>query len=453
MAERRASLEERVVGVAEAALAERSVVSPIDVLVGLGWLRPQAVDVWRQGRADDLERLAQANLHKLSAAMAVLRRWAAERGLRPSETAYVARTRDRRPLRFSRSGDASVEAAYRTHWISPELSEAKQRRLTERQSAAPDLVVVSALGDWSCTACGQTGDLLMMEGPGPLCLGCADLDHLVFLAAGDAALTRRATKASGLSAVVIRFSRSRRRYQRQGTLVEEEALVQAEQACLADEDARQRRRLREEARSSEHDAGFQAAFADAIVECSPDARPSGPNPSPATPEPATAVASGAAPPGAPSTPTPSPSPWPPPFATLTLPMTGCSCQASPGPTPAARSPTRSATSSIPGDSPGCGETRQRRAVPNTTTRGFRSNSHLRIARPPAVARGFSAAAPAALWAPTALGAGQRDVWPDRARPTHGRRGFGAPQAAPVKGGGMPPVHMVSGVSDARRCGG
>jgi len=273
MPERRASLEERVVRVAEAALAERSVVSPVDVLIGIGWLSPQAVDTWRQGRVDALERLAQVNLHKLSEAMAVLRRWATQRGLRPSETAYVARTRDRRPLRFSRSGDAAIEAAYRTHWVSPELSEAKQRRLTERQSAAPDLVVISALRDWACTACGEGGNLLIMDGPGPLCLGCADLDHLVFLAAGDAALTRRAKKASSLSAVVVRFSRSRRRYERQGVLVEEPALERAEQECLADEDARQRRRLREEARRSEHDIEFQAAFAAAIAELFPGCPP------------------------------------------------------------------------------------------------------------------------------------------------------------------------------------
>lgn len=74
MPERRPSLEERVVRVAEDALAEHNVVSPIDVLVGLGWLAPSAVDAWRQGRAKDLERLAQVNIDKLSAAMAVLRR-------------------------------------------------------------------------------------------------------------------------------------------------------------------------------------------------------------------------------------------------------------------------------------------------------------------------------------------------------------------------------------------
>lgn len=262
-----------MVRAAEAALAERRVVSPIDVLIGLGWLTPQAVDTWRQGRADDLERLAQVNLDKLSAAMAVQRRWAADRGLRPSETAYIARTRDRRPLRFSRSGDAALEAAYRTHWVSPELSDAEQRRLTERQSSPPDLVVISALGDWSCTACDLTGDLLIMEGPGPLCLDCADLDHLVFLAAGDAALTRRAKKASGLSAVVVRFSRSRRRYERRGILVEEAALEQAEQACLADEDARERRRRREEQRRAEDDVEFQASFAKTITELFPGCPP------------------------------------------------------------------------------------------------------------------------------------------------------------------------------------
>jgi hypothetical protein len=186
--------------------------------------------------------VTQANLHKLSTAMAIFRRWARDQGLRPSETAYVARTRDRRPLRFSRGADASIERAYRTHWVSPTLSDVQQRRLADKQSQPPDLVVISALKDWSCTVCSNSGDLLIMEDPGPLCLACADLDHLVFLAAGDAALTRRAKKASGLSAVVVRFIRSRRRHERQGLLVEEGALVQAEQACLADEEARQRHR-------------------------------------------------------------------------------------------------------------------------------------------------------------------------------------------------------------------
>ena len=43
-----------------------------------------------------------------------------------------------------------------------------------------DLVVVSALKDWTCAACESTdGGWLVMEDRGPLCMSCADLAHLV----------------------------------------------------------------------------------------------------------------------------------------------------------------------------------------------------------------------------------------------------------------------------------
>jgi hypothetical protein len=92
-------------------------------------------------------------------------------------------------------------------------------------------------------------------------MSCADMDHLMFLPAGDAALTRRAKKASRLSAVVVRWSRARKRYERQGILVEEPAIEQAEQQCLADSDARLRRRERDAARRADEDVEFQRRFA------------------------------------------------------------------------------------------------------------------------------------------------------------------------------------------------
>jgi hypothetical protein len=67
---------------------------------------------------------------------------------------------------------------------------------------------------------------------------CADPDHLEFLPSGDAALTRRSRKYSTLSAVVVRFSRARKRYERQGLLVEPAGLERAEEECLAGEDKR-----------------------------------------------------------------------------------------------------------------------------------------------------------------------------------------------------------------------
>ncbi len=75
-----------------------------------------------------------------------------------------------------------------------------------------------------------------------ICLACADLDHLKFLPRGDTALTRRAKKYSPLSAVVLEWSRSRKRYERQGLLVSQDAIEQAESECLADSDVRERKR-------------------------------------------------------------------------------------------------------------------------------------------------------------------------------------------------------------------
>lgn len=84
-------------------------------------------------------------------------------------------------------------------------------------------------------------------------MSCADLDHLVFLPSGDTALTRRARKHSSLSAVVVRFSRARKRYERQGILVQEAALAEAEEECFSDEDLRARRRQQEALRRLEED--------------------------------------------------------------------------------------------------------------------------------------------------------------------------------------------------------
>ena len=270
MASNRGEIDRRVAGAAEAALAKRKFVTAIDVLVGVGWLEPRRVDEWRQGRVDYLERVTVANLGKISTAMRSFRRWAQARGLRPSETAYVSRTRDRRPLRFSKSGDPDIERAYRTHWVSPELSERKRARLAERQNRSPELVVVSPLGDFTCSVCGsEQGGWLIMEDGGPVCMACADMEHLVFLPSGDAALTRRAKAGSRLSAVVVRFSRARKRFERQGILVEEPALEHAEQECLADEDARARRRERDAQHRADEDLELQARMSEEILRLFP----------------------------------------------------------------------------------------------------------------------------------------------------------------------------------------
>ncbi|MDN3295348.1 DUF2293 domain-containing protein [Streptomyces ficellus] len=136
------------------------------------------------------------------------------------------------------------------------------------------LVVIEPLKRRHCAEC-RGGPLarLVLEFHAPLCLDCADLGHLVYLARGDAALTRRAREASGLWAVVVRHNRRRTRYERQGILVEEAALARAEAACLADAEARARRRARDAARRAAEDVRFRAALADEILRLFPGCPP------------------------------------------------------------------------------------------------------------------------------------------------------------------------------------
>lgn len=124
--------------------------------------------------------------------------------------------------------------------------------------------MISAHNAWTCASCGGTDDFLLKDKAGAVCLDCADLGHLVFLPSGDAALTRRATKASRLSAVVVRWSTRRNRYERQGILAEAAAIEQAAQECLSDADVRARRRTREQGRRADEDVRFRGEFAAAI---------------------------------------------------------------------------------------------------------------------------------------------------------------------------------------------
>lgn len=137
-----------------------------------------------------------------------------------------------------------------------------------------DLKVFITTRESVCSECGEElgrhAWITLVEGKGALCLSCADMDHLIFLPSGDAALTRRAGKYSTLSAVVLKWSRARKRYERQGLLVKEAALQRAEQECLNDQDARARHREREAERRAELDQEYVLRFAKRVKELFPN---------------------------------------------------------------------------------------------------------------------------------------------------------------------------------------
>lgn len=136
-----------------------------------------------------------------------------------------------------------------------------------------DLKVFISSKNSTCDECGEDLGLhawiTLNEEKGAWCLSCSDLDYLVFLPSGDAALTRRSKKYSNLTAVVLKWSRSRKRYERQGLLVDAAALDRAEQECLADSEVRARRNQRAAERRVELDKAYVARFAEKIRELYP----------------------------------------------------------------------------------------------------------------------------------------------------------------------------------------
>ena len=126
---------------------------------------------------------------------------------------------------------------------------------------ADDLKVFITTSEAFCDECGEelgrSAWITLVENKGAMCLACADLDHLVFLPSGDAALTRRA----------------RKRYERQGLLVESQALDQAEVECLSDSEARAHRREREAERRAEMDRQYMERFAARVRELFPRCPP------------------------------------------------------------------------------------------------------------------------------------------------------------------------------------
>ena len=130
-----------------------------------------------------------------------------------------------------------------------------------------DIVVFIIRSDTKCADCGEelgSGRWIRVENDKALCMECADLAHLEYLPSGNTALTRRATKLSPLRAVVVQWSRARKRYERQGILVTQEAIERAESECLEDEDSRARQRERAAARRKVEDREYESTVAETL---------------------------------------------------------------------------------------------------------------------------------------------------------------------------------------------
>jgi len=101
------------------------VVTPVGVMMEMGYLRKDQFEDWRFGRVPCLERVISCNLSKAQRVLMILKYHSQERGLKQSSTVYKKWGKGRKQqLRFSVSGNPFMETLYATHYVA---GEAKKR--------------------------------------------------------------------------------------------------------------------------------------------------------------------------------------------------------------------------------------------------------------------------------------------------------------------------------------
>ena len=113
-------LTEKVHAAVRNQIEQRGYTAPVDVLMEVGVLTKQKYEEWRKGHVDYLERVCASNLSKLALIMHEIRACAQKMGLKPSLSQYQqwgAGKGQKRPLRFSKSGNPGIERWYATHFV------------------------------------------------------------------------------------------------------------------------------------------------------------------------------------------------------------------------------------------------------------------------------------------------------------------------------------------------
>lgn len=265
------NLSERVERAAQSVLDHEGAVGVIELLQAINFLSHSAVELWRKRHADfeSLQKHIQCGEKKLDLTYKHFQEWVDRNSLESFMGSYAsASPSGPETLQVSVDGNPKIEAFFKTKFRPSNLTAAKKTRIEKKFNKPPDLVVFQMTSQSAvCCECDcemEKGDLMLLKNDTPLCLQCADMDHLEFLASGHATLTRRARKASSLSAIVLRFNRRRKRYERLGILVVSEAIDTAEAQCAADAPQRARRREQDVGRREKVDKRLVEQMAEMI---------------------------------------------------------------------------------------------------------------------------------------------------------------------------------------------
>lgn len=107
-------------------LHEKGYISVVDVLLRMGKLTREDHEAWRTRKVHYLERVIRINLAQVNHLLRTLQQNAGKGGLKASKTAYMSWGKGAKtPLRFSKSGDPNLEAAYATHYVRAQTAKAQ----------------------------------------------------------------------------------------------------------------------------------------------------------------------------------------------------------------------------------------------------------------------------------------------------------------------------------------
>ncbi len=108
-------------------LKTRDVIAPVELLLHLQRITKAQYEDWRMGRIPCLEQVCSGNPSKLNRLLRILDHHARALGLKPSHTAYHRWGKGRKQvLRFSKSGDPNLEAAYSRHYVKQAMPQPGQ---------------------------------------------------------------------------------------------------------------------------------------------------------------------------------------------------------------------------------------------------------------------------------------------------------------------------------------
>lgn len=129
----------RVVRAVAAVLSRSDIVAPVEVLIEMGNLSRKNHDAWRKGQVPYLERVIEGNLSKANRILRIVGFHVHDLNMVPRITHYYQWGKGKnRVLRFSKSGNKTIEEAYSRHYLWNQSPEKKQA-IVDRAKPEPRL--------------------------------------------------------------------------------------------------------------------------------------------------------------------------------------------------------------------------------------------------------------------------------------------------------------------------